>query len=76
MKQSHYLIMLSMAVATGTALGMLSDRKRPGRGALLGAAAGIVAGSAAAGVYERSTRNGRIPFYSSSSPLYEDLDAI
>jgi hypothetical protein len=74
MKRSEYLIALGIAAAAGTALGLLSDRKDPSKGMLIGAAAGIVAGSVAAGVYEYVSSREKIPFYSSSSPLYEEPD--
>ncbi len=75
MKGSRYIIMLGVAAAAGTALGLLSDRKRPAKGGLLGAAAGVAAGSVAAGVYEYITRE-EVPYYSNSSPLYEETETI
>ena len=75
MKDSRYIMMLAVAAAAGAAIGMLTDRKQPAKGGLLGAAAGIVAGSAAAGAYEYVTRE-RVPFYSNSSPLYEEIETI
>jgi len=76
MKKTDYIIWIGVATAAGTALGMLSDRKHPAKGSLLGATAGMVAGSVAAGVYQCISTN-RIPYYSSSaSSLYDDLDLI
>lgn len=69
-------MVLGMAAATGTVVGMYARRERPVRGALLGAAAGALAGAAATGVFDHMTRDRNIPYYSSSSPLYEDRDPI
>ncbi len=73
MKKSDYLIWIGMAAAAGTAIGLLSGRKHPAMGGLLGAAAGVVAGSVAAGVYEYARRE-EIPYYSSLSPQYEEAE--
>lgn len=73
MKRSDYIIWVGMAAAAGTAIGLLADRKHPAKGGLLGAAAGILAGSVAAGVYEYATRE-EIPYYSSLSPLYDEAE--
>jgi len=75
MNKSDYLLWLGVATAAGTALGMLSDRRHPAKGSLLGATAGMVAGSVAAGVYEYISSE-KIPYYSSESSLYGDLDLI
>jgi hypothetical protein len=75
MKKADYLILLGIAAAAGTTLGMLADRRHPAKGGLLGATAGVVAGSVAAGVYRYMEVN-RIPYYSSASSLYEELDLI
>lgn len=75
MKRTDYLIMLGIAAAAGAAVGMLTDREYPAKGGLLGAAAAVVAGSVAAGVYHYRETN-RIPYYSSASSLYEDPDLI
>jgi len=72
---SRYLLMLGVSAAAGTALGMLSDTLRPVRGGLLGMALGAMAGSAAAGVCRCAAGNEDVPYYSSSSPLYEDPEA-
>jgi hypothetical protein len=75
MKKSDYMVWLGIATAAGTALGMLSDRKHPAKGSLLGATAGMIAGSVAAGVYEYISSE-KVPYYSSESSLYDDLDLI
>jgi hypothetical protein len=72
-KSSDYIIWIGMAAAAGTAIGLLAGRKQPAKGGLLGAAAGILAGSVAAGVYEYATRE-EIPYYSSLSPLYDEAE--
>ncbi|HYQ48269.1 MAG TPA: hypothetical protein VEP69_04315, partial [Thermodesulfovibrionales bacterium] len=69
------LMMLGIAAAAGAAAGMLADRKNPARGGVLGAAAAVVAGSVAAGVYRYMQVSG-IPYYSSASSLYEETDLI
>jgi hypothetical protein len=76
MKRSDYLIWLGISAAAGTALGMLADRKHPAKGSLLGAAAGVVAGSVAAGIYQYVTSGEKIPYYSKSSPLYDEVSTV
>jgi hypothetical protein len=75
MKKSDYIIWLWVATAAGTALGMLSDRRHPAKGGLLGATAGMVAGSVAVGVYEYISSE-KVPYYSTESSLYSDIDAV
>jgi len=75
MKKSDYIIWLGIATAAGTALGMLTDRKHPAKGSLLGATAGMVAGSVAAGVYEYISSE-KVPYYSTESSLYDDIELI
>lgn len=75
MKKSDYILWLGMATAAGTALGMLSDRRHPAKGSLLGATAGLVAGSVAAGVYVYISSE-KVPYYSTESSLYSDIDAV
>jgi hypothetical protein len=75
MKKSDYIIWLWVATAAGTALGMLSDQRHPAKGGLLGATAGMVAGSVAAGVYEYISSE-KVPYYSTESSLYSDIDAV
>lgn len=76
MKKSNYLIWLGISAAAGTILGLLADRKQPAKGSLLGAAAGVVAGSVVAGVYQYVTAGEKVPYYSKSSPLYDELDTL
>lgn len=76
MKRSNYLLVLGLAAAAGAAIGALSERKYPLKSGALGAAAGVVAGSVAAGVYEYVSSREKVPFYSSSSPLYEETDSV
>ncbi len=73
MKRSDYFIWIGAAAVTGTAIGLLAGRKHSVRSGLLGAVAGIAAGSVAAGVYEYATRE-EIPYYSSLSPLYDEAE--
>jgi hypothetical protein len=76
MKKSHYLIWLGISAAAGTFLGILADRKHPAKGSLFGAAAGVVAGSVVAGVYQYITAGEKVPYYSKSSPLYDELNTL
>lgn len=76
MKRTDYLIWLGIAAAAGSGLGMLTNRKHPAKGGLLGATAGIVAGSIAAGFYQQVTSGEKIPYYSQSSPLYEEAETV
>lgn len=75
MKKADYIIWLGVATAAGTALGMLADKRHPAKGSLLGATAGMVAGSVAAGVYEYVSME-KIPYYSKESLLYEDINTV
>lgn len=74
MKDRRYIIMLG-AAAAGATVGMLKDRKHPFKGGFLGAAAGVAAGSVAAMIYEHAVKQ-KVPFYSTSSLLYEEEDMI
>jgi hypothetical protein len=73
MKRSNYLIWLGVSAAVGTAIGMFAGRKQRVRGGLLGATAGIVAGSVAAGVYEHTVEGESLPYYSEFSRLYDEV---
>ena len=73
MKKSDYIIWIGMAAAAGTAIGLLAGRKHRARSGLLGGAAGVVASSLVAGVYDYATRE-EIPYYSSLSPLYDEAE--
>jgi hypothetical protein len=76
MKRPHYFTWLGISVVAGTALGLLADRKHPAKGSLFGAAAGIVAGSVATGIYEYITSRGQVPYYSKSSSLYDEISTV
>jgi hypothetical protein len=73
MTRSNYLIWACVAAAAGATIGMLADRKHTARGGLLGATAGVVAGSATAGVYEYVTSREKFPYYTELSPLYDEI---
>lgn len=75
MKKTDYLIWLGIAAAAGTAAGILSDREKPAKSGLLGATACILAGSVAAGIYHFVTEE-KVPYYSASSSLYEEIDPV
>ena len=72
MKRSDYLLWLCVSAAAGTAIGMLSERKHAAKAGLVGAAAGIVAGSVAAATYEYVISKEKLPYYSELSPLYDE----
>ena len=74
MKDRSYLIMLGAAFA-GAAVGMLNDRKHPLKGGFLGAAAGAAAGAVTAVLFESADKE-EVPFYSSSSLLYDEENTI
>ncbi|MBI5100496.1 MAG: hypothetical protein HZB33_01480 [Nitrospirae bacterium] len=76
MKRNDYFILLGIAAATGAGVGLLSSRARKANAGLLGAAAGIIAGSCAAGVYQYVTQAEKVPYYSKLSPLYDETDAV
>ena len=73
MKRSHYFIWLCVSAAAGIAIGMLSENKHAAKAGLMGATAGIVAGSVAAATYEYVTSKEKLPYYSELSPLYEEI---
>ena len=73
MKRSDYIIWLCVAAAAGTTIGMLSEPKHIARCGLLGATAGLVAGSVAAEVYEYVTSPEKFPYYSELSPFYDEI---
>jgi len=73
MKRSDYLIWLCVSAAAGTTIGMLSERKHAAKAGLIGAAAGIVAGSVAAATFEYATSKEKLPYYSELSPLYDEI---
>ncbi|GAB4490191.1 MAG: hypothetical protein OHK006_22750 [Thermodesulfovibrionales bacterium] len=75
MKRFEYLLWLGIAAAAGTAVGLVSDRRRSGKTVLLGAASGLAAGAVAAGFYHYVTRE-PIPFYTNESPFYEESDVL
>ncbi len=72
MEKSNYLIWLGLSAIAGAGLGIIVDKKHPAKGCFLGAAAGIVAGSFAAGVFQCEEQ---VPYYSKSSPFYEENSA-
>jgi len=73
MKRSDYLIWLCVSAAAGTTIGMLSERKHAAKAGLVGAAAGMVAGSVAAATYEYVTsKKEKLPYYSEFSQLYDE----
>lgn len=77
MKRLNYLIIVGVTTAAGTAAGILSKQKKPGHGGLFGAAMGALAGSFAARVYDRlSKQNNRVTYYSTSSPMYESSQDV
>jgi hypothetical protein len=76
MKKTEYLIWLGIAAAAGSGVGVLTDRKHPARGGLLGATAGIIAGAVAAGFYQYVASGEKIPYYSQSSALYEEVETV
>jgi len=76
MKTSHKLLLLGLTAAAGSATAVLADRKHPARAGLIGAASGFAAGLCAAVIYSRSGANGDVPYYSSSSPQYTDIDTV
>ncbi|MEW6584939.1 MAG: hypothetical protein AB1442_04930 [Nitrospirota bacterium] len=76
MKKSNCLIWLGISAAAGTAFGILAGRKYPAKGSLLGAAVGVIAGSVAAGICRCVTSGEKVPYYSESSPLYEEITSV
>ena len=77
MKRSNYLIWLGIATVTGTAAGLLSNQRHPQKGGLIGAAAGVIAGTVTAKLYKCITEEDEgVSYYTKSLPLYEDSNDI
>ncbi|MBZ0157472.1 MAG: hypothetical protein K8I29_14840 [Alphaproteobacteria bacterium] len=75
MIKAKYLLWLGISSAAGAATGILSHRKSPEQGGLIGAAVGFLAGSLAVEMHRRlADEDDGISYYSKSSPLYEDFD--
>ena len=75
MKISQLFLWLGISAVAGAGLGLLADREHPAKSGLLGAAAGAATGSIAAGIYQYKYRE-TIPYYSESSPLYEESSSL
>ncbi len=75
MKKTNYMIWLGIAAAVGTTAGIVSDPQKPAKGGIIGAAAFILAGSVAAGIYHYITEE-NVPYYSASSPMYEEIGPV
>lgn len=75
MKKSDYLIWLGISAAAGAGLGALVSRRHPAKGGFWGAAAGIMAGSVAAGILQCESEE-KVPYYSKSSPFYDETCAL
>ncbi len=78
MNKSKYFITLGTAAAAGAAAGMLSNRRKPGLGGLLGAVAGLTTAAFAALAYDQleGRKDDGIDYYTETSPLYQDFDDI
>ena len=74
MKKNDYLILLGIAAAAGAGVGLLASRKNAAGAGVLGATAGMIAGSFAAGVYKYINQTEKVPYYSKLSPLYDEAD--
>ncbi|MFZ5908364.1 MAG: hypothetical protein ACOYVJ_13355 [Nitrospirota bacterium] len=76
MKRSNFLLWIGISVAAGAVLGIVADRKDPMKGGLIGTAAGMVTGSVAAASYQFVVSREKIPYYSKSSPFYDEFHTI
>jgi len=78
MQESKYLLLLGMSAAAGSLTGILSNKRNPGLGALLGAAAGAAVGTVAAALYDhvKDLTDDGVDYYSDTSPLYQEFDDI
>ena len=78
MKESKYLLLLGILAATGAATGILSNRKKPELGSLLGAMAGVAAAALVTFTYKglKEQEDNDIDYYSETSPLYQDFDDL
>lgn len=73
-KPGHLIILVGIAAATGAAAGMLSNRRNPKMGGLMGAAIGGIAGAFSAKLYTCIAEEDGISYYTTSSPLYKDFN--
>ena len=77
MKKRNDFLVIGLSAAAGAAAGILSNRKKPGQGCLIGAIAGAIAGAAATELINRNSPvDDGIGYYSNSSPQYEDSEDI
>lgn len=72
------ILWLGTFTAAGSAIGLMANRRKPACGGLIGAAAGVVAGSVFNMLHENSgpDDDGRIKYYSKSLPSYGDPDEV
>jgi len=78
MKETKYLLLLSILAAAGATAGILSSRKKPELGGLFGAAAGVAAATLVTFAYKglKEQVDNNIDYYSDTSPLYQAFEDI
>ncbi len=76
MKKLSLIACLGIPAVAGAMFGLLANKKHPVKGSLLGATTGILAGSAAVAAYNLIETEDKVPYYSKSSPLYNDVSSF
>ncbi|MGO9378716.1 MAG: hypothetical protein ACLPN1_17040 [Dissulfurispiraceae bacterium] len=78
MNKSKYLITLGISATAGALAGIISTRKNPALGGVVGAAAGAAVAAIAVSSYTRlmEQADDGIDYYSETSPLYHGFDDI
>lgn len=76
MKKLDLLICLGIPAVAGAMLGLIANKKHPVKGSLLGATTGMLAGSGVFAAYNLIKTEDNVPYYSKSSPLYDDLSSL
>lgn len=75
MKNKDYILRIAATAAIGTAVGIISNPKKPLLGGVLGAGIGAIAGSIIATVHKNSEVDAE--YYSNSvSQLYENQEDV
>ncbi|NWF98921.1 MAG: hypothetical protein HXY52_08330 [Nitrospirae bacterium] len=76
MKKLVLFACLGIPAVAGAMLGLIANKKHPVKGSLLGATTGVLAGSAVVAAYNLIETENKVPYYSKSSPLYEDISSF
>lgn len=76
MKKLGFLACLGIPAVVGAMLGLFANKKHPVKGSLLGATTGVLAGSAIVAACSLVETEEKVPYYSKSSLLYDDISSF